>query len=94
MPYFSANWYNPDEYKDIRNLVDFFTTKELQYWKMSAHNELNATGERVYVLAEPGSQYVVYAANGGAFSFEVPTGPYNIWRYYPAIGKEEKLPKM
>ncbi len=94
MPYFSANWYNPDEYKDIRNLVDFFTTKRLQFWKMSAHNKIITTGERVYALAEPGRQYVVYAANGGAFTFKLPAGTFSAYRYDPATGLETKLPQV
>lgn len=91
MPYFSANWHYPEEYKDIRNLVSFFTTKGLQYWKMAAHNEVITKGERVYVLSEPGKQYVLYAAEGGAFSLNLVPGFYRAWRYHPATGKEEKM---
>lgn len=94
MPYFSANWYNPDEYKDIRNLVDFFTAKGLQYWKMSAQNELITKGERVYVLAEPGRQYIIYAAEGGELSIKLSPGIYNARQFHPATGKEEKMPTV
>lgn len=94
MPYFSTNWHNPEEYKDIRHLVDFFTTRGLQYWKMAAHNELITKGERVYVLAEPGKQYVLYAAEGGSFFVNLAPGKYSAWRYHPATGKEEIMRKV
>jgi hypothetical protein len=36
-----------------------------EYWKMEPHNELVAGGDEAYCLAQPGSQYMVYAPAGG-----------------------------
>lgn len=90
-PYKTGYWKDPAEYKDIQRLVEFFTGKGLEYWKMSSHNELASNGERVYVLAEPGRQYVVYAAVGGAFSLKLTDGSYGARRFDPRTGQEADL---
>jgi hypothetical protein len=41
-----------------------------EYWKMEPHNELVSGGE-AYCLAEPGSQYMVYAPVGGSFELDL-----------------------
>jgi hypothetical protein len=46
-------------------MVDFFTTRGVEYWKMSSRNELVTAGRSIYDLAEPGRQYLVYAAIRG-----------------------------
>ncbi len=88
----TGDWYDaPEEYGDIKRMVDFFTTKGIRYWTMSAHNEVLTSGERTYVLAEPGRQYVVYAAKGGSFALNLPSGNYRARRFNPRTGRETTL---
>lgn len=84
-------WRDPVEYQDIQRLVEFFTAKGLEFWKMAAHNELVKSGRRVYALAEPGRQYVIYAAAGGRFAIELAPGSYEARRYDPRTGEDEGL---
>ena len=63
-------------YQDVKHLVDFFTNPGIAYWKMHRANHLIKGGERVYALAEPGKQYIFYAAIGGQFVAELPKGKY------------------
>ncbi len=84
----------PDEYSDIKRMVDFFTTKGVEYWTMTSHNELKTSGTRTYVLAEPGRQYVVYAAVGGTFTINLPDGDYYAYRYNPRTGETSPLPNV
>lgn len=90
-PYNSVNWHDTDEYGDLKRLIDFFTTKDIAYWRMTPRNELKKSGERVYVLAEPGKQYVIYAAAGGSFSVELVKGDYEVRRYDPRAGEDVAL---
>ncbi|MGB3588792.1 MAG: hypothetical protein WBA23_19760, partial [Tunicatimonas sp.] len=40
-PYFSANWHSDlSEHQDVKHVVDFFTSGQIEYWKMKSHNEL------------------------------------------------------
>ncbi len=80
----------PDEYRDIKRMVDFFATKGIEYWKMASHNELTSD-TRTYVLAEPGKQYVAYAAIGGTFSIDLVAGSYYAYRYDPQTGTTTNL---
>lgn len=90
-PYFSTNWHDAPEYEDIRHLVDFWTGKNIEYWKMGTNNALVKQGARVYVTAEAGRQYVIYAAAGGAFSIDVAKGDYTARRFDPRTGEDTKL---
>jgi hypothetical protein len=90
-PYFSGHWHHPKEYEDIKRLVDFFTTKGIEYWKMSSQNSLITAGNRVYVLSRTGKQYVFYAAVGGKFSANIAPGKYTAYRYNPRTGKDIAL---
>lgn len=90
-PYFSGHWYQPEEYRDIKRLVDFFTTKGIEYWKMSSQNSLLTSGNRVYVLARTGKQYVFYTAVGGTFSANIAPGTYTAHRYNPRTGEDIAL---
>ncbi len=90
-PYVRANWHDTPEYGDIKRLIDFFTRGNIEYWRMAPHNEMVTRGERVYVLAEPGRQYVVYAAAGGEFSLELPGGRFSASRYDPRTGETIRL---
>jgi Protein of unknown function (DUF4038)/Domain of unknown function (DUF5060) len=92
-PYFSANWHETEEYGDIKRLVDFFTTKNIAYWKMKPHNELAKSGERVYVLADSGKQYIIYAAAGGSITVQIEKGNYEVRQYNPRIGEDISLQK-
>jgi hypothetical protein len=93
-PYFSTNWHDTAEYGDIQRLVTFFTTQGLEYWKMAPHNELLRSGTRAYVLAEPGRQYVIYAAAGGSFAVDLPAGQYLAHRFDPRTGEDTALPEV
>jgi hypothetical protein len=90
-PEISGDWSEAAEYGDIKRLVDFFTTKGIQYWRMSSQNALRTSGTRVYVLAESGQQYVIYAAVGGNFSVDLAAGSYDAWRFDPRTGAETSL---
>lgn len=91
-PYMAPTyWVDIPEYGDIRRLVDFFTTKGLEYWTMSPDNGLARIGERVYVLAATGRQYAVYAADGGTVGIELAAGEYTAVRYDPRTGEAVSL---
>jgi hypothetical protein len=80
----TGDWYDaPEEYGDLKRMIDFFTTNGIEYWNMSGQNGLLTTGERTYVLAEARRQYVIYAAVGGSFSIDLAAGSYNVRRYDP-----------
>ena len=81
----------PEEYGDLKRMTDFFTTKGIEYWKMSSQNGLLTAGTRTYVLAETGHQYVIYAAVGGDFSMNLAAGNYKARRYDPMEGTETSL---
>jgi hypothetical protein len=88
-PEVTGDWHDaPDEYGDLKKMIDFFTTKNIEYWKMASHNELIDSGSRIYLLAEPGRQYVAYAATGGSFSIALSAGNYYICLYNPRNGEE------
>ncbi len=81
----------PGEYGDISKLVAFFTTKGVEFWKMTSHNELKiqSTGKRDYLLAEPGRQYVLYTATGDSaarINLSGYSGNFNVVKYDPTNG--------
>jgi hypothetical protein len=88
----TGDWLDaPEEYGDIKRLIDLFTTKGIEYWKMSSQNGLLTAGTRAYVLAEAGRQYVIYAAVGGRLSVNLAAGSYKAWQYDPTDGTETSL---
>ena len=88
-PYFSANWHSdPEEYKDIKVLVDFFTSGEIEYWKMFCANNIITQGNRVYALCEPGKQYLFYSALGNEFRAEIEPGNYKVKLINPVTGEQ------
>ncbi len=91
IPESTGDWTYRPEYDDIKRMVDFFTTKGIEYWKMASHNELMTSGTRTYALAEPGRQYVAYAAVGGTFSLNLAAGTYYAYRYDPRTGTTTDL---
>jgi hypothetical protein len=93
VPECTGDWNDnvPEEYGDIKRMVDFFTTKGIEYWKMSSQNPLITAGTRAYCLAETGRQYVIYDADGGAFSVNLATGTYHAYQYDPRTGTETDL---
>ncbi len=93
-PYFSANWHDAPEYGDIRRLIDFFTRRGLEPWTMAPHNELVRSSGRAHALAEPGNQYVIYAASGGEASLELARGTYRAERFNPRDGTTEDLGRV
>ncbi len=95
-PEVTGDWYDATEYGDIKHLIDFFTTKGVEYWKMSSDNALKASSRsRDYVLAEPGRQYILYTATGGP-SVRLnlsghPGSTFNVWKYDPTNGAMSSL---
>lgn len=92
-PQGTGEWHDAPEYDDVKRLVDFFTTKGAEFWKMSSQNSLTSSIE-VYVLAEAGRQYLIYAASwsgAGNFSVNLPAGNYTAVRYNPRTGAETAL---
>lgn len=85
-PIFSTNWIERAEYNDIQRLVTFWSTKGIQYWTMSPRNDLGTAGTRVYVLANPGVEYVAYAAIGGNFSLNLAPATYRYEWFNPLTG--------
>ena len=90
----SGDWLDAPEYSDIKRLVDFFATKGLEYWKMSSQNALKTSGTRVYVLAETGRQYLIYAAIGGTFAINLAPRTYKARRYNPRTGEDALLGEL
>ena len=86
----TGDWEPAEEYGDVRRLAGFFTAKGIAYWRMWSRDAL-AEGERVYVLAEPGQQYVAYAATGGAFTLALAPGTYEARRYDVRTGADVAL---
>ncbi len=93
IPESTGDWTYQPEYDDIKNMVDFFTTKGIEYWKMTSQNSL-VSGTRTYLLAEPGRQYVAYTAVGGTFSLNLAAGTYYAYRYDPRTGETTELPTV
>lgn len=93
-PYNSAQWHDVPEYGDIQRLIQFFTAPGLAYWRMAPHNELVAFGARVYALAEPGRDHVIYAAAGGDFSVKLAPGKYSVVRFDPRTAARATLPAV
>ncbi len=94
IPESTGDWQHQPEYDDIKHLVDFFTTSGIEYWKMASHNALISDGSRTYLLAEPGRQYVVYSAVGGAFSLALAPGTYYASCIDPRTGETLRLPTV
>ncbi len=90
-PEITGDWIDGLEYGDLKRMIDFFTAKGIEYWKMSSQNKLITTAKRTYVLAETGRQYVVYAATGGKFYIELAPGTYKAFRFDPRTGVETSL---
>jgi Putative collagen-binding domain of a collagenase len=61
---------------------------------MSPRNEAKESGERVYVLAEAGKQYMIYAAAGGRLSVVLADGLYAARRYDPRTGEDVALAEV
>jgi hypothetical protein len=87
----TGNWHEAPEYGDIQRMVDFWTLQDIPYWRMTPQNALATDGERVYVLADEGVDYVVYAAIGGEFTINVPSGTYRVTLFDPRLGTTTSL---
>jgi len=90
-PSATGEWADADQYGDIKRMIDFFTAKNVEYWKTSSQNSLATDGTRVYVLAETGRQYVIYAAAGRACTVNLAPGTYAVRRYNPRTGDDEAI---
>ena len=87
-PWLTSDWKDEAEYRDIRRLVDFFTTQSIPYWRMTSSNDLTPNS-RVYVLGQIGREYVAYSALGDTFTLNLPPprgGKYQVTWYNPATG--------
>ena len=58
---------------------------------MSSQAALATEGTRIYVLAETGRQYVIYAAVGGVCTVDLAPGTYAARRYNPRTGDDEAI---
>lgn len=90
-PSVTGEWADAEQYGDLKRMIDFFTTKNIEYWRMSSHNSLATQGTRIYVLAEPRRQYVIYAAIGGICTVDLAPGTYAARRYNPRTGDDEAI---
>jgi hypothetical protein len=78
---------NPDNpFTNSARVVDIVTdvmNNEVEFFKMQPHDELLVGQQvlRVYALAEPGRQYLVFAPDGEPFGLKLETGEYsnNTW---------------
>lgn len=91
-PYYSGLWQPAPDFDDLTRLIAFFTRGDVPYWRMRPANDLARGAARVYVLADPGNCYVVYAADGGKFSLRLPVGEFAAVRIDPRTGEENPLP--
>lgn len=89
-PYVSANWHDEPEFGDVRNLIGFFKDKGFAYWKMKPQQDI-VRGERVYVLADSGRDYIAYAAAGGQFSLSLPEGDFEARRFDPRTSADSAI---
>ncbi|MBN2698235.1 MAG: DUF5060 domain-containing protein [Bacteroidales bacterium] len=81
LPFNEENPYRVSE-KEIE-LLSGIMTGELEFYRMKPHDELLSghAALRVYALAEPGQQYLVFAPDGEPFSLMIDEGIYsrNVW---------------
>ncbi|MDP0500844.1 MAG: DUF5060 domain-containing protein [Verrucomicrobiota bacterium JB022] len=81
LPFNDENEFKESE-RHIQILTDVMT-KEVDFFRMHPHDELLAKHQvlRVYLLAEPGEQYLVFAPDGEQFAIEMEPGEYanNVW---------------
>jgi hypothetical protein len=88
----TADWIDAPEYTAVTRLVDFFTTRVTDRYRLRRMDPAlivrDATpGTRVYVAAEPNVQYVFYKATSGEFYADLPTGrTWTIYRFNPRNG--------
>lgn len=71
----NSQWKSAPEYDDIKVLIDTFTTKGMSYWKMKP---VSIYGDRVYGIGDIGSEYILYDANGGKDTINLPVGSYTL----------------
>ncbi len=93
IPIFSSEWWDATEYNDIKIMIDFWTKKGIEYWKMRSQNS-RVSGTRVYALGSSNSEeMVVYAAVGGTISANLPTTAttYSVIRFNPRDGTQVQL---
>jgi hypothetical protein len=66
---------------------------EVIFYKMAPHDELlaNHPGLRVYLLAEPGKQYLVFAPEGVSFSIKMEKGLYSYLAWVDTKTGEKKV---
>lgn len=81
LPFNEANPYTDSE-KYISILADVMEN-EVAFYNMAPHDELLAdcSALRVYLLAEPGAQYLAFAPDGVSFSIQIEKGryPHVVW---------------
>jgi Domain of unknown function (DUF5060)/Protein of unknown function (DUF4038) len=89
---------NSAEYSDVRYLINFFAnptgdaTKVQAFFRMRFQDGIIASGDRAVAGGQPGIQYVVYDANGGAVTVNLPQPQnpanlhYTVQVYNPRTG--------
>jgi hypothetical protein len=79
---------NEGAYNDVKYLITFFgnplgdTTKVTNFFRMRYQDGVIASGGRAYAGGEAGVQYVVYDADGGAVSVNLPHPQNAAWIHY------------
>ena len=89
----TGDWtYDGTLYNDTKNFIKFWIDNKVPYWQMKEYNNL-VSGNRVYALANPGKEYVIYAAAGGEFALNL-TGVDNLFtviQFNPRTGDQKKM---
>jgi hypothetical protein len=82
----TGDWNYLPVYEDVRNMVSFWLSKPIPYWEMTPSKQTVSRGERVYVSAMEGKEYVVYSAEAAPFELSLPLGPYTLEWFDPVTG--------
>ncbi len=78
---------DPPIYADLRRMADFIDKAAVRFWRMAPHDELLLErSECVYCLAEPGTEYLVYFAQGGSAGVAPIGGRYEASWFDPRTG--------
>lgn len=90
----AQDWRSRDNFWNQNKVaLDFFTSNKLPYASMESHDELivnnpptRESAEGDYVLAQPGTAYIVFIKDGDAISLTLEKGTYDLRWYNPRTG--------
>jgi hypothetical protein len=88
----ASNWRDAAEYDDLLRFKTFWSERGLRFWEFTERNGI-VEGNRVYAGgAQSNDQIVVYAADGGKVSLDLPEGrTFAATRYDPRTGATQSL---